>query len=209
MDIVEEVALGYGIGNLKPAWPASVHIGEKNPTSEKIDSTSRLMTGFGFMETLNSALTSEQILYGMANRNSSQIISVTSSKSQEHTILRDSILPGLLENLSKNIHETYPQKFFESGIVFSKGSPIKETTNLACVTASEETIEKVVSKISRELEEIGQSEIQSSVIGKKVMDALKELDKIGYVRFASVYSNFKEVGEFGEYIEELDGKSKN
>tara|TARA_B100000214_G_C23760910_1_gene532209 strand:+ start:49 stop:513 length:465 start_codon:yes stop_codon:yes gene_type:complete len=71
-----------------------------------------------------------------------------------------------------------------------------------------DTIEKVVSKISRELEELGQSEIQSSVIGKKVMDALKELDKIAYIRFASVYTNFKEIGEFGEYIEELDGKSK-
>jgi len=139
MDIVEEVALGYGIKNLKPAWPASTHIGEKNATSEKLDSISRLMTGFGFMEALNSTLTSEQILYEMTNRDSSQIISVTSSKSQEHTILRDSILPGLLENLSKNIHETYPQKFFESGIVFSTGSPIKETASLACVTASEET----------------------------------------------------------------------
>tara|TARA_B100000959_G_scaffold138773_1_gene145832 strand:+ start:43 stop:507 length:465 start_codon:yes stop_codon:yes gene_type:complete len=71
-----------------------------------------------------------------------------------------------------------------------------------------DTIDKVVSKISRELEEMGQSEIQSNFIGKKVMDSLKELDKIGYIRFASVYTNFKEVGEFGEYIEELDGKSK-
>ena len=71
-----------------------------------------------------------------------------------------------------------------------------------------ETIEKAVTRITRELEELGQSEIQSSVIGKKVMDALKELDKIAYIRFASVYTNFREVGEFGEYIEELDGKSK-
>ena len=72
----------------------------------------------------------------------------------------------------------------------------------------QDTIERVVSKISRELEEIGQSEIQSSVIGKKVMEALKELDKIAYIRFASVYTNFKEVVEFGEYIDELDGKPK-
>ena len=72
-----------------------------------------------------------------------------------------------------------------------------------------ETIEKVVSKISRELEEIGQSEIQSNVIGKKVMEALKELDKIAYIRFASVYTNFKEVEEFEEYIGELDGSKKN
>ena len=72
----------------------------------------------------------------------------------------------------------------------------------------EDTIEKVVSKLSRDLEEMGQSEIQSSVIGKKVMDSLKELDKIAYIRFASVYTNFKEVGEFEEYIGELDGKPK-
>ena len=71
-----------------------------------------------------------------------------------------------------------------------------------------DTIEKVVSKISRELEEQGQSEIQSSVIGKKVMSALKELDKIAYIRFASVYTNFKEIEEFEEYIEELDGSHK-
>ena len=71
-----------------------------------------------------------------------------------------------------------------------------------------DTIEKVVSKISRELEELGQSEIQSNTIGKKVMDALKELDKIAYIRFASVYTNFKEVGEFENVIEELHGKSK-
>ena len=71
-----------------------------------------------------------------------------------------------------------------------------------------DTIEKLVSRITRELEEIGQSEIQSNIIGKKVMEALKELDKIAYIRFASVYTNFKEIGEFGEYIEELDGKSK-
>ena len=71
-----------------------------------------------------------------------------------------------------------------------------------------DTIERVISKISRELEELGQSEIQSNTIGKKVMDALKELDKIAYIRFASVYTNFKEVGEFEEVIEELHGKSK-
>ena len=70
----------------------------------------------------------------------------------------------------------------------------------------QETIEKVVSKLTRELEELGQTEIQSSVIGKKVMDTLKNLDKIAYIRYASVYTNFKEVGQFGEYIEDLDGK---
>ena len=72
-----------------------------------------------------------------------------------------------------------------------------------------ETVEKFVSKISRELEEMGQSEVQSSVIGKMVMDGLKEIDKIAYIRFASVYTNFKEVEDFEEYVGKLDGsKSK-
>ena len=71
-----------------------------------------------------------------------------------------------------------------------------------------DTVERFVSKVSRELEEMGQSEIQSSVIGKLVMDGLKEMDKIAYIRFASVYTNFKEVKEFEEYIEKLDGKNK-
>jgi len=193
MDIVEEVALGYGIDNLKPAWPASVHIGEKNTTSEKLDSISRLMTGFGFMETLNSTLTSEQILYEMTNKDSSQIISVISSKSQEHTILRDSILPGLLENLSKNIHETYPQKFFETGIVFSKGSPIKETTNLACISASEETNFSEMKSILQSLFRIGfnikcetkalskhalfsQGRVAEIIVGKRTVGYIGELD---------------------------------
>ena len=195
MDIVEEVALGYGIENLKPAWPASAHIGEKNATSEKLDSISRLMTGFGFMEALNSTLTSEQILYEMTNRDPSQIISVTSSKSQEHTILRDSILPGLLENLSKNIHETYPQKFFESGVVFSKGSPIKETTNLACVTASQETN-------FSEMKAILQSLLR---IGFNIKCETKTLPKHAFFsqgRIAEIIVNKKVVG----YIGELDSK---
>ena len=193
MDIVEEVALGYGIENLKPAWPASVHIGEKNTTSEKLDSISRLMTGFGFMETLNSTLTSEQILYEMTNKDSSQIISVISSKSQEHTILRDSILPGLLENLSKNIHETYPQKFFETGIVFSKSSLIKETTNLACISASEETNFSEMKSILQSLFRIGfnikcetkalskhalfsQGRVAEIIVGKRTVGYIGELD---------------------------------
>jgi len=195
MDIVEEVALGYGIDNLKPAWPASVHIGEKNATSEKLDSISRLMTGLGFMETLNYTLTSQRILHEMTNRDSSQIISVTSSKSQEHTILRDSILPGLLENLSKNIHETYPQKFFESGIVFSKGAPIKETSSVACVIASEETHFSEMKAVLQSLLRIGFNiKCETKTLPSHVL--------FSQGRVAEIVVNKKTVG----YIGELDSK---
>ncbi|HET9010055.1 MAG TPA: phenylalanine--tRNA ligase subunit beta, partial [Nitrosarchaeum sp.] len=63
---------------------------------------------------------------------------VLDSKSQEHTILRDSILPGLLENLSRNIHTSYPQKLFETGTVFSQGNPIDEKTSFGVISAHQD-----------------------------------------------------------------------
>ena len=71
-----------------------------------------------------------------------------------------------------------------------------------------DTVEKFISKISRNLEEMGQSEITSSVIGKMVMDGLKNLDPIAYVRFASVYRNFREVKDFEQFVDKLDVSKK-
>ncbi len=135
MDLVEEVALGYGIQNLEPTISPSQTIGQINPISIQLKSLDQTMIGLGFLESLNSSLTSKRVLYEMTNRDSSKIISVLDSKSQEHTILRDSILPGLLENLSRNIHETYPQKMFETGTVFTLENPISEKINFSGISA--------------------------------------------------------------------------
>jgi phenylalanyl-tRNA synthetase beta chain len=135
LDLVEEVALGYGIQNLEPILSPSQTIGKINPVSLKLKSLDQTMIGLGFLEALNSSLTSKRVLYDMTNRDPTKIISVLDSKSREHTILRDSILPGLLENLSKNIHESYPQKMFETGTVFATENPISEKINFSGISA--------------------------------------------------------------------------
>ncbi len=135
MDLVEEVALGYGIQNLEPTMSPSQTIGKINPVSLQIKSLDKTMIGLGYLEAVNSSLTSKRVLYDMTNRDSTKIISVLDSKSQEHTILRDTILPGLLENLSKNIHESYPQKIFETGTVFATENPISEKINFSGISA--------------------------------------------------------------------------
>ena len=135
MDLVEEVALGYGIQNFEPTVSPSQTIGQTNPVSLQLKSLDQTMTGLGFLEALNSSLSSKRVLYDMTNRDSKKIISVLDSKSQEHTILRDSIFPGLIENLSRNIHESYPQKIFETGSIFNLDNPISEKTNLAVISA--------------------------------------------------------------------------
>ena len=67
-----------------------------------------------------------------------------------------------------------------------------------------ETAEKFISKISRALEELGQSEISTNNIGTMVMEGLKELDPVAYVRFASVYRNFREEKDFVQFVDKLD-----
>ena len=67
-----------------------------------------------------------------------------------------------------------------------------------------ETIEKFISSIIRSLEELGQSEISTTVIGTMVMERLKDLDPVAYVRFASVYRNFREEKDFVQFVDKID-----
>ena len=66
-----------------------------------------------------------------------------------------------------------------------------------------ERIERMVSGIVRQLESLGETEIRSEQIGALVMEGLKNLDDVAYVRFASVYKNFREPKDFEEIIGEL------
>jgi len=68
-----------------------------------------------------------------------------------------------------------------------------------------ERIEQAVSKIVRELESQGESEISSETIGELVMESLRALDDVAYVRFASVYRNFREAKDFEAVLDELAG----
>lgn len=68
-----------------------------------------------------------------------------------------------------------------------------------------ERIERMVSGIVRRLESIGESDIPSDMVGKLVMEGLRGIDDVAYVRFASVYKNFREAKDFEEFLGELSG----
>lgn len=67
-----------------------------------------------------------------------------------------------------------------------------------------ERIERMVSGIVRQLESAGESEITAETIGNHVMEGLKEVDDVAYVRFASVYKNFREAKDFEALLDELN-----
>jgi len=68
-----------------------------------------------------------------------------------------------------------------------------------------ERVERMVNGIVRQLESQGDADVQSEHIGELVMEGLRALDSIAYVRFASVYKNFREASDFSTIIDELAG----
>ena len=67
-------------------------------------------------------------------------------------------------------------------------------------------VAKIVSAIARRLENSGETEIKTNVIGEYIMEALLNLDQVAYVRFASVYKNFREVKDFEDFLDNLEEK---
>lgn len=71
---------------------------------------------------------------------------------------------------------------------------------------TQEQIETMVNNVVRELEMTGENEIASDRIGEAIMFALAKLDKVAYIRFASVYKDFREAKDFEEFVDKIEGK---
>ena len=69
-----------------------------------------------------------------------------------------------------------------------------------------DTKEKLISRIVNDVEGMGENEISSNVIGESVMKALFSIDKVAYVRFASVYRDFRETKDFEQFLDTIDKK---
>ena len=72
-----------------------------------------------------------------------------------------------------------------------------------------DSLEQMVSGIVRQLENRGETDISTELIGKLIMEGLRQLDDVSYVRFASVYKNFREAKDFEEFIEEISDNNDN
>ena len=66
----------------------------------------------------------------------------------------------------------------------------------------EDAIERAVNGIVRQLESYGENDVQSKLIGELVMNALAEIDNVAYIRYASVYRDFREAEDFGKFVEQ-------
>ncbi|TNH06739.1 transcriptional regulator NrdR [Testudinibacter sp. TR-2022] len=74
---------------------------------------------------------------------------------------------------------------------------------------SADDVEKALTHIIHQLQASGEREVPSKLVGTLVMEALKKLDKVAYIRFASVYLSFDDIKQFGDEIEKLTNETKN
>ena len=206
-DIIEDIAIGYGYDRLKPELPDTVVIGEVHPIEEKAAAVRKIMIGLGYFEVFTFTLTSERKQFELMRRTlkkkliknasrslrKSEVVKVASPISTEHTMLRCSILPNLLEILAINKHRDLPQRIFEVGPVVTN---FKEKYMLAAVsTHANANFAEVKSMVDAVLKEMGLADAE-------VVDS-EDGAFFEYGRRADIIKDSRKIGVFGELHPEV------
>lgn len=138
VDIVEDIAIAMDINKLKPEWPTIWTVGNLARETDETESVAEIMIGLGFQEVLTFALTSPLVVSNNAMSGKDNPVELLNPRMTTHTVLRNWLLPSILEILSHNTHVDYPQRIFEIAPCISRGEnqarPIQETRKLAAVT---------------------------------------------------------------------------
>ena len=135
-DIAEEVAIGYGLDRIDSCYPPSSEAGNLDARLNAENKIGDLMAQSGFIEATNYELQDEVLLYQSFARPAASAVQVQDSRSLEHSVLRDSLIPSLMSILKRDTKEEYPQRIFELGRVYQKPGPrVEERQYLAALSA--------------------------------------------------------------------------
>ena len=138
IDLVEDIAIGYGYNNIKPTWPQLPTIGGLTAKEQFCNAVREIMLGLGFQEALTFTMTSPENLFAKMNLKPERVVEVVNPKILTLTCLRNWLLPSLMEFLSHNTHVEYPQRIFEAGyaVVFDREreNQTRDVKKLACVS---------------------------------------------------------------------------
>jgi phenylalanyl-tRNA synthetase beta chain len=192
VDIIEDVAIGYGYNNIQPILPKIATIGKQSDLEKLSNKVRELMIGLDFQEVLNFILTSEENNFKKMSIEG-KAVEILNPISSEYSICRTWLLPSLLKVLAANKHRDYPQKIFEVGdcIDFDESSEVKtkQTRKLAAV----------ISYDNANLTEI-KSIVESVLCDLNYTFLIKELNHPSFLesRCGEILINDKRIGIFGE-----------
>ncbi len=144
VDVIEDVAIAYGFDRIAEEPLASYTVGAKDKSINTINSLRKAAVGMGFQEVFSHILTDKNSMIGgigidektAVAEAEKRIVELDNLMSETYSAVRNSLLPQLLDVLSKNKHADYPQKIFEEGIVVSRqGAKVIEAHSIALVSA--------------------------------------------------------------------------
>jgi phenylalanyl-tRNA synthetase beta chain len=116
-DVMEDIAIAYDVNRMKPAPPEISTIGRVDEGEEFAELLRELMMGLGFQEVLTFSLTNKDNLFAKMNLEEETVCEIANPVSANWTVLRNWLLPSLMEFFAGNLHVEYPQKIYEVGDV--------------------------------------------------------------------------------------------
>ncbi|MGD1060974.1 MAG: phenylalanine--tRNA ligase subunit beta [Methanomassiliicoccales archaeon] len=152
VDLMEDVAKGYGYAKFGTARPEVQCLGAERKIERVSDLVRQMMIGFGYYEVMTLTLTSEKEQFDDMRLPRSEVVEVLNPISEEHTCLRVSLIPSLLVVLRKSKHRDLPQRIFEVGDVLDGIKRRRELAGLAIHTkASFTEMKSLVEGVMRDL----------------------------------------------------------
>jgi len=134
-DVIEDIAIAYGLNQITPEWPSDLTIGGLSPLEDYSDKVRGLMVGFGFQEVLTFMMTNQEKVFSKMNKPETSLVEISNPKVITLRCLRPELLPSLLEFLSNNTHVQYPQNLFEVGDCTIWNQQPIDIRKLCCVSA--------------------------------------------------------------------------
>ncbi len=134
VDVIEDVGISFGFENIPNKSLESYSTGKTFRLVDFVDKVRELVIGLGYQEVLSPILTNKNLLYEMTNVPDFGTVEIENYMSENYSVVRTWIIPQLLELLSRNKKEEYPQKVFEQGLVTMRRD-LKDYERIALLTS--------------------------------------------------------------------------
>ena len=162
VDVIEDIAIALDLNKLKPEWPRIWTVGDLSAETIETETLGEIMVGLGFQEVLTYVLTSTEVVSAKMQMESEKAVALLNPKMTTHTVMRNWVLPSLLEFLSRNTHVDYPQKIFEVAASIERGEdasqPVRGERKVVAVTIHAEAgFTEIRSSLDALLQNMGQS----------------------------------------------------
>ncbi|MFW9959915.1 MAG: phenylalanine--tRNA ligase subunit beta [Candidatus Thorarchaeota archaeon] len=199
VDIMEDIAIGFGFDRIQPAMPQTMTTGKLNQVTGLKNKVRDLMVGMEYLEVMNYIMTSPEVL-GYKMGREKPMVTTSNPKSRNYSVLRNSLLPVLLDFASQNQHADYPQKIFEVGDVVIPNE--SSETCVDQVPSVSGLITDVKVNVTDIMTEIG---FLLRNLGLDHQFKFEPIDCSDYIqgRSASIKINEKTYGFFGEVSPEI------